>query len=604
MRRTAGAVSAVAIGALLLAACGTSQPGGGNGEEPTSDTGGATEVPTYEGTDKEDLGEVTTRDDDIYVSVHAAEWASYNGDKSSTYSTWTNAVNQRTQSAFTYYGTDGTVHRNEELGTFEAISEDPLVVQYTINDDAVWSDGEPIDYHDALFRWAVQNPAFADDEDAPLFDSVSHTLGEYVPEPPEGEFGGKQFTLNFETPYADWEVLVTNLYPAHVVAREIGVSTEELSQAILDGDMDIIEDAAEFWNTGWDNPQPGELPAEELIPVSGPYKFSNWEAGQYITLEPNENYWGTPPGTARLTFRFMDASTHVQALENGDLNISQGQATVDTLEQLNALGDGFAVQTGETLTWEHLDFNFRRGVFSEEEGGFELREAFAKCVPRQQIVNNLIKPIAPEAVVMNAREVFPFQDDYDRIVAESYDGQYDEVDLEGAEQLIADSGIETPIDVRIAYQAGNTRRADQVAAIKSSCDQVGFNIIDSNSEDFSPRFFNGAGEPWEVALFAWAGSGQIASGRNIYMSGMPQNGGGFANEELDEAWRTLSGSVDEAVHAEQRPIIERILWENLHGIPLFAHPGIIGYDASIDHVRFTASQDQVAWNGEQWARAE
>src|SRR5690625_3905380 len=212
MRRTAGAVSGVAVGALLLAAGGTSQAGGANGEGPTSDTGSATAAPTYAATDKEALGEVTTRDDDIYVSVHAAEWASYNGDKSSTYSTWTNAVNQRTQSAFTYYGTDGTVHRNEELGTFEAISEDPLVVQYTINDDAVWSDGEPIDYHDALFRWAVQNPAFADDEDAPLFDSVSHTLGEYVPEPPEGEFGGKQFTLTLASQYAEWEVLVTTLY--------------------------------------------------------------------------------------------------------------------------------------------------------------------------------------------------------------------------------------------------------------------------------------------------------------------------------------------------------------------------------------------------------
>ncbi|HLS48455.1 MAG TPA: ABC transporter substrate-binding protein, partial [Actinomycetaceae bacterium] len=523
---------------------------------------------------------------------------------STTYATWNSVVNNRVQSSFTYFGTDGTIHPNEELGTFEAVSEDPLIVEYTIHEDAVWSDGEPIDYADAVFRWATQNPNFADDEGAPLFDAVSHALGEYVPTPPEGEMGGKDFTLNYETPYADWQLLIDKFYPAHVVARELGLSTEEFTQAILDEDMDVITEAAEFWDSGWDNPQPGQLPDEELIPVSGPYTYSNWEAGQYITLEANEAYWGTPPATSRLTFRFMDASTHVQALENGDLNVSQGQATVDTLEQLEALGEGFALQTGDTLTWEHLDFNFNRGVFSDEEGGLELREAFAKCVPREQIVNNLIKPISEDAVVMNAREVFPFQDDYEDVVSQAYDGQYDEVDLAGAEQLIDDSGIDTPIDVRITYTAGNTRRSDQVAAIKSSCDQIGFNIIDSGTDDFSDRFFTGSGEPWEVALFAWAGSGQIASGRNIYMSGMPQNGGGFANEELDEAWRTLSNTADEAVHAEQRPIIERILWENLHGIPLFAHPGVIGYDSSIDHIRFTAAQDQVPWNAEQWARAE
>ena len=146
--------------------------------------------------------------------------------------------------------------------------------------------------------------------------------------------------------------------------------------------------------------------------------------------------------------------------------------------------------------------------------------------------------------------------------------------------------------------------ADQVAMIKSECDQVGFNVIDSASADFSDRFFTGAGEPWEVALFAWAGSGQIASGRNIYSTDAPQNGGGFSNETVDEAFNTLAGTVDPEVHDEQRAILERALWENLHGIPLFAHPGIVGYDASIQNVRATATQTQVVWNAEQWVRSE
>ena len=224
------------------------------------------------------------------------------------------------------------------------------------------------------------------------------------------------------------------------------------------------------------------------------------------------------------------------------------------------------------------------------------------CVPRQGIVDNLIKPLNEEAVVMNAREVFPFQENYEAIVSQSYDGQYDETDLAAAEELVNASGIETPIDVRITYAEGNQRRADQVAMIKSECDQVGFNVIDSASADFSDRFFTGAGEPWEVALFAWAGSGQIASGRNIYSTDAPQNGGGFSNETVDEAFNTLAGTVDPEVHDEQRAILERALWENLHGIPLFAHPGIVGYDASIQNVRATATQTQVVWNAEQWVR--
>lgn len=601
IRRTAAAVSAVTVSALLLAACGTSQPDGDDANGGDDDSNGGAE---YEGTDKEDIGDVTPADDDIYYSIGADEWTGYNGETASTYAVWTSVVNARTQGAFVYFGTDGEIYQDEEFGSFEAISEEPLVVEYTINDDAAWSDGQDIDYADALLTWASQNPAFTGDDDEPLFDSVSQTLGEFVPEPPEGEMGGKTFTLNYADPYPDWQLMVSGFFPAHVVADQIGLTEEELAQAILDEDMDVIADAAEFWNTGWDNPEPGTFPDEELIPVSGPYKYSTWEAGQYVTLEPNEEYWGTPPATERLTFRFIEPDAHVQALENGDLDVIEPQATVDTLDQLNALGDSFAVDTGDTLTWEHLDFNFNEGVFSDDEGGLELREAFAKCVPRQQIVDNLIAPINPDAEVMNTREVFPFQDNYDDVVSESYDGQYDEVDIEGAEELIESAGVETPIEVRITYSAGNTRRGDEVATIKSSCDQAGFDVVDSNSEDFSDRFFDGAGEGWEVALFAWAGSGQIASGRNIYTTDAPQNGGGFSNEEVDEAWQTLANTVDESVHAEQIPIIEKGLWDNLHGIPLFAHPGVVGYDASIDNVRFTATQDQVVWNAEQWVRAE
>src|SRR5690625_7318957 len=103
MRRSAAAVSAAAVGALLLAACGTSQPGGNDDvdDTPAPDTGGAAEVPTYEGTDKEGLGEDTTRDDDIYVSVHVNEWAGDHSDKTTTYDTSNSVLNNRGQGSVT-----------------------------------------------------------------------------------------------------------------------------------------------------------------------------------------------------------------------------------------------------------------------------------------------------------------------------------------------------------------------------------------------------------------------------------------------------------------------------------------------------------------------
>lgn len=606
--KLSAAAALMAGSALVLSACA---PGGpaedsgdnaaapeGNGEVTTGEFG---EKYTAEPADTglADLGDIETQDGSIAYSVGEDEFISYNSMTPETYSTYNSAVTERIISTFAYFGTDGEIYQNEEYGTYEKISDDPLQVKYTINEDAVWSDGTPVTAADYFLKWAAQNPSITSgDGDKPLFNAISHTLGEYVLEAPEGEPSGKEFTVTFKEPYADWPILMDTAQPAHVVAEQSGMGMDAMMEAIQNKDAEALAPAAEFWNTGW-NTSPGELPAEEIAPSNGPYKLKSWEPGQSITLEANENYWGTPAATKELVIRFAAADTHVQALANGDLNVIEPQATVDTLSQLEDLGDQIVIQTGASLTWEHLDFNFMEG--SPFADNLELRKAFALCVPRQQIVDNLIKPVDPEAQVMNAREVFPFQDNYQEVVDAAYDGSYDEVNIEQAQKIVEAEGAEGTT-VRIGYSAPNPRRSDTVAAIKSSCDQAGFEIVDAGHSDFF-----GVVQPqgdYEVALFAWAGSGQIASGQNIYSTGQPQNYGEYSNEEVDTAWNKLASSVDPAVHAEQVKVIEKLLWDDLFGIPLYAHPGIVAHSADVANVRDTATQSGAVWNAQQWVRAE
>lgn len=612
IRRTAQAAAVLAAGSLVLAACTSSPSDNGDSpdtgddataEETDSDSDGA----AYEGTDKEDLGDVETADGEIYYSIGQDEWSGYNQYTADTYSTYNSAVSDRlSPGGFFYFGTDGTIHEDEAFGSVEVLSglegDEPLSLEYTVNDGVAWSDGNEIDYADFLFEWVSQNPEWLTQGGDPVFNHVSGP--DYpnvnVPEGPQGEHGDKTFQIDYAEKYPDWR-LVTGSYllPAHVVAEQIGITEEELVQAIKDEDADTITEAAEFWNN-WISPNPGELPDPAIALSGGPYQLmeGGWEAGQSITLEANPNYWGTPPATDKLTIRFLAADAHLQALANGDLHVIEPQATVDTIDQLEGLGDQVEILTGQSLTWEHLDFNFNNGVFSDDEGGLALREAFAMCVPRQEIVDRLIKPIDDGAVLMNAREVFPFQDDYDEVIEASYDGRYDEVDLAGAEEKIAEAGISTPIEVRIGYSAPNPRRSEEVALIKSSCDQVGFDIQDIGTADFFSNALP-AGD-YEVVLFAWAGSGQIASGQNIYSSTGGQNYGGYVNETVDEAWSTLAASLDPEVHLEQTKVIEKELWDSLFGIPIFAHPGVISHHTDVENVRFTATQDGALWNAEQW----
>ncbi|WP_131104992.1 ABC transporter substrate-binding protein [Ornithinimicrobium sufpigmenti] len=630
-------MAVVAAGALVLAGCtsdsgdetttpeetaadaGTDADADADTEDETADTD--TETATDGGEDPEaaegdtakaDLGDVTTNDDTVSISTGAEQYNSYNDTTSATNSTYNSVVNAQVISSFWYWGTDGTIYPDENYGTYEMVSEDPLTIEYTISDEAVWSDGTDITSNDYLLTWASTNPAsmFGEGEDnSGEFDPVSN-WSVYAPDVLDTEVGSKTFTVTYPEAYPDWEIAVGGALPSHVAAEQAGLSPDELAQAILDGDAETVNQVAEFWNTGWNFPN-YQIEDEALVPSSGPYTLqgASWQTGSSLALVPNETYWGTPPATGTLEFVFAAPDTHVQALINGDINVIEPQATVDTISQLEGAGDAVTYDTADSMTWEHLDFNFAESsAFADENGGLAAREAFAHCVPRQQIVDSLIAPLNPDAVVMNAREKFPFQEEeYNELVSESYDGRYDEVDLDAAREKFAESGLEEGVTIRLGYSAPNPRRTDEVAAIKASCDQVGFTIEDSGSAEF----FQDGGAldsgDYEVALFAWAGSGQIASGANIYQtntgsSGL-QNYGGFSSETVDEAWDTLSSSVDPEVHMEQLKVIEKALWDELYGIPIFAHPSVVGYDASLENVRNTAVQTGVSWNAEQWVRA-
>ena len=610
------AAAALAAGsALILSACA---PGGGNAGESSNGSGagqggdsGAGNViegdkgqkltAEASGPEMADLGDVKTQDGSIAYSVGADDFLSYNGLQSNTYTTYNSAVADRMFSSFWYFGTDGSIIPNEDFGTYEKTSDDPLTVKYTISDDAKWSDGTPVTAGDFIVHWAANNDTVkAEGSETPLFDSISFEQGKYIPEAPEGEADGKEFTVTYPEPYADWEILISTALPAHIVAKEAGMSFEELVTAAKEKDVEALTPAAEFWNDGWDF-SPGELPDASLVPSMGPYKFKDggWQAGQSITLEANPEYWGTPPATKELVLRFADPKTHVQALQNGDLDVIEPQATVDTLQQLEGLGEDVNVQTGDQLTWEHVDYNRGEGsVFADSP---ELREAFALCLPRQQIVDNLIKPIYADAQVMNLREVFPFQDKYQEVVDAAYPKEMDQPNIEKAKELVEKSGVSKPT-VRLGYQAGNQRRTETVALIKSSCDQAGFDVQDTNSPVFFKEVMP-AGD-YDAALYAWAGSGQKASGANIYQSDGAQNQQSYNNPEVDAAWDKLATSLDENEQLEQVKTIEKLLWEDFQAIPLYAHPGLVGHKADVANVRDTAAQSGALWNVEQWVRVQ
>ena len=599
-RGTNAALAVLVSGALLLSGCTSGEEAEGEAKPAASETAIGGDNPCAR-----DAGIKETADGQVVYSPGPGKWDGYNTLTSRTNSVYNSVVMDQVLSNFVYFGTDGTICEDKEFGSFEVLSQDPLEMKYTISDKAKWSDGTPITINDFLLGWASQNPEFV----APglisgtvegaeaVFDHVSTMWPEQVPEGPQGEINGKTFTMKFKGAYPDYKIMVDPPLPAHVVATKSGLTPDQLAQAIQNRDGETVRKVAEFWNKKWIF-NPGELPEPDVIPSSNRYQIKAWKDNN-VTLEANPNYWGTPAGTKNLVFSYVDDNQMAQSLQNGDLDVIRPHATVDTVNTLNSIGSSVNVATYPERTYEHLDFNFLdKSVFSDSQGGQKLREAFAYCIPRQTIVDNIIKPIDPHATVMNVREAFPGDADYETLTSASYDGRYDTVDIEKAKQLVAESGVQTPVKVRLGYKAGNQRRTETVQAIQSSCKDAGFNVEDTAKEDFFAKDLKNG--DYEVALYAWSSAGQIATGQNIMSSGRQQNYGKYSNPVVDEAWDKVTNTLDRGEQVEQLKVIEKQAWDTLFNIPLYAHPAVVAWKSKVKNVRPTATQVTVSWNAYQW----
>ncbi|WP_162606432.1 ABC transporter family substrate-binding protein [Jiangella asiatica] len=584
-RRGTAFFAVLAAGALALTACGSDD----DGEEPGANRSG-TEEPTQ--------SEGTIPGSTITVAVNE-DYTAYNDTTAIGNGTWNSYIHNGTKLTFWSYGADGNPVREEEFGTYEKVSDDPLTVEYTVNDETSWSDGTPIDCDDLLLEWAALSGTMVGPDGENIFDASS-TNGFELIEKPDCQPGDKQFTVVYSQPYIDWELIVEGGdVPAHIAAQQGGLTPEELVTAIQNDDIAALTPVAEFWNTGWQF-NPGELPPAEMIPSSGPYLLTDWQAGQSITLTANPDFYGTPPPTETIVLRVLDGDQQVAALQNGEVDIiNPSNPTVDTISQLEGLGDQVETMTGGNLTWSHIDFQMGPGRAFEP---LEVRQAFAKCVPRELIVENLVRPANPDAVTQDLREFFPVDEDYDAARETAFPADmYGEQDLQGAQELMDQAGVTQPVEI-VFMHADDPVRNDLAALIKDACDQVGFNVVDFTPPDWGERLTADPGS-YDAAMFGWAGSGNIASGQSLYVTGGDQNPYGYSNTTVDEIWDQVVTSADREAARELLVEAEAELWNDVFNIPLYTNANVVAVAQGIEGVEVNAAQTGVTFNMDEWIPA-
>ncbi len=564
----------IASSALVLTACGSKSAT----SPTTSGSAGASTAP-------------------VTISyAYEQEFGAYNNNTADQNASKNAVVLNEVLRSFWQYSPDGKVQPDTEFGTFEKVSDSPLKVKYTFNAKAVWSDGVPIDCKDAWLTWAANSNAYptgAKDKDGNVlyYFSTAGSTGYEQTDPPECNNGDKSFTITYKTPFADWNSLFGNasILPAHIVEQQTGVT--DLIAALKAKVPATLKKIGDFYDTGWIF-KPGQFNAA-ISPSAGPYVIATWQAGSSLTLKPNPKWWGTPPRSETIVFRYISQDQQSQALQNGEVQVMDPQPNPDLLQQLKGIGPSVQVSTHDQFTFEHYDFNFH-GEFANKD----LRVAFAKCLPRQTIVDNLIKPLNPDAKVLESRYLLPFQPAYDAVAASAGGSAYDKVDIAGAKAILTRLG-KVGVQVRIGHNTPNPRRTSEVALIRASCDQAGFKIVDAGQDDF---FGNGlANGNFDVALFAWSGSALVTASNSTYVTGGGNNNGHYSNPQVDALIQKLNQELDPDTQQQLIGQIEKLLWDDVATIPVFAFPAVLATAANVQGVQYNASQSDITYNVSQWS---
>lgn len=510
--------------------------------------------------------------------------------------------------AFNYPDNNFKLIKNTDLGTYEKVSDDPLTVKYTLNKDVKWSDGQPITADDMVLGWAIAAGYYDDasfDADGKVttgtqyFQIAGSTAGiDSTAFPTIGD-DNRSITLKYGTPFVDWELVNPLAQPAHIVAKKAGLSSAADLTALLKklpkGDPKApatadptLKKAADFVNTGYDITS---MPTDkDLLVSAGPWMVSQWTPGQSVELVPNPEYKGKlKPSIDKLVLRIIgDAAAQVTALQNGEVDIAYPQASADTKKSLEGIS-GAEVLSGNQVSYDHLDLNFKSSVFADQN----VREAFLLTVPRDQIVNAIVKPINPDAAPLNSQIWLPNQEQYPATVKQNGSDAYNKVDIEKAKSLLAGA---TPT-VKILYNTKNPNRVDEFQAIQASAKQAGFNVVDGGDPKWSSLL---AGGNYDASLFGWispgVGTAQIPQ-LFTTQGGGNYNGFTYANDQALATQTTLDPKKVDSLSME----IDKIAFTKGYGLPLFQAAGVWGVSKKVSGVKYMGNQTGPVWNTWDWS---
>ncbi len=457
-----------------------------------------------------------------------------------------------------------------EVPTVEngGISADGLSWKVKLRDDVKWHDGTPFTAEDVKSTLELLvNPNFR---------SWRKTGHEFVRD--LTVVSPTEITWKMEKPFAPYPSILASTFitPKHILGAAADPNTAPFNNA----------------------------------PVgTGPFKWKQRVAGDYILLEANKDYFGNGPHIATLIYKYVpDLNVMYTQFKAGDIDVAGLQwITPDHYEEAKTLeGKVVSVVPGSTI--ESLTLNMERPQFKDPK----VREALYHAIDKQSIIDALYYGLPTPTESYVPQQSYYYNPDLPK---HEYSPEKAKALLDEAGWVPGADGVRAKDGVKLAFTcsttAGNHIREQVQQYMQQSFKDLGIEMTISN---LPPAVM--WGDYWMLSQFDSVIVGLdfltgpdpdtsdfFRSTSSPAKGGSGQNNWEFANKEVDDLL-TQGGSL--FVPEERRAAyfkIQEIMRRELPLLPLFQYATVRGYKQGVEGVAYNINTRIDTWNVGHWSLA-
>ncbi|MGI6725700.1 MAG: ABC transporter substrate-binding protein [Christensenellales bacterium] len=260
--------------------------------------------------------------------------------------------------------------------------------------------------------------------------------------------------------------------------------------------LKVISEKA--WNKSSD-PASTFFTSNELV-SAGPFKIVQWQSGDHVLLERNDDYYFGAPLLKYIRVRFIsEQAVAMMELETGGIDVLDEPLYLDYQNVINGTyGEEFTnwMSTGQFLTM--IGFN-GSGMFSD----YRVRKAFCLALDKEMIFRG-----SYDGNGMNAYTVFSTSADYVKNYKDNWPLNRN---VDEAKKLLAEAGYAKGFDCRVIYNGlGEQGLALQV--MKNQLSDVGINLIIQAYDTATYKsMMSNELDTWDCWCRRWGGQGMFTA---------------------------------------------------------------------------------------------